>query len=353
MKQNFGFSEYQPENSSNNERTEQELLDSELDKDVHLKDKNSSKNAFDTARAFFAKYGLLKKAAVGTAAVESILGAYTGMNENIEAAIPQVTEIMPKVSVIEVADSTFQKPLKVTLEKMKYTVEDKSKSLNDYSEFVTVAKFIDELGSEEDEALQSFEDIKEKSDEEAEASVDLNNQITVGGEGGKNIDPVTTAIDCKVREIEKQTLPDSIVDTFKDGNYKTVEAIEDLLLYRVYGGNSEKQGCFLTTEKPVDRLYSKMESALLQEWKNTREYYCEVYISKGTKMNIGKVGEQKTLDNASLPGGADQIIVSREFAGDKSNFGESVELSFSSEYLQFSRRADLMYPLNLPASTQN
>lgn len=149
-----------------------------------------------------------------------------------------------------------------------------------------------------------------------------------------------TSIDDKVKELPKAALPISVQDTFHGRNYRTVETTEDLTLYRVYGGNTNKQGSYLTTQLPVDKMDTKIESALLPEWKNTREYYCEVEVPKGTTLNIGKVGEQRTIDNTLLKGGADQILVSPDFADQPKHFKEQHQLNFGGNYHNFEKKAN-------------
>ena len=42
----------------------------------------------------------------------------------------------------------------------------------------------------------------------------------------------------KFKEINKQALPDWIVESFEGGNYKTVMTQEDIIVYRVFGGKA-------------------------------------------------------------------------------------------------------------------
>ncbi|MBW3199341.1 hypothetical protein KUV36_16570 [Marinobacter hydrocarbonoclasticus] len=63
-----------------------------------------------------------------------------------------------------------------------------------------------------------------------------------------------------------------------------------------------------------NRIQSKIDSALLPEWKNSREYEAEIIIPKGTKLDIGKVAPQ-TIDETGtvLKGGADQVLLPRDW----------------------------------------
>lgn len=163
-----------------------------------------------------------------------------------------------------------------------------------------------------------------------------------------------TAIDNKVIELPQQKLPSEIQNTFRGGNYRTVEAAEDLTLYRVYGEGAGKQGCYLTTQLPTDRMSVKIEAALPTKvegvmtnngfeesarWNNSREYYCEVDVPKGTIMNIGKVAEQYTADNHILKGGADQVLVSPQFAAEPKHYKNEQCLGFAGNYKEFSDKA--------------
>ena len=150
-----------------------------------------------------------------------------------------------------------------------------------------------------------------------------------------------TFIDDKVVETWHEHLSKDIRSSFLDGQYRTVITTEDIILYRVYGGHSGKQGAFLTTEKPVDRTYTKVTSALLPEWRNTKEYYCEVQVPKGTVINIGKAASQRTSTGAILKGGGDQVVVSPTFVSHASNYGnEYVFSNFGEGYRQFDRIAN-------------
>lgn len=149
-----------------------------------------------------------------------------------------------------------------------------------------------------------------------------------------------TAIESFVKEIEKQELEKDIpIESFKNEDYRTVVATNDITLYRVFSDEGHKCGRYLTTEIPKDRMASKLDSSLAPQWHNTREYYCEVNVPKGTVMQIGKVAEQKTLAGEKLPGGADQIVVSSAFSNEKQHYGESKPLGFIDRYLEFEKKA--------------
>ena len=99
------------------------------------------------------------------------------------------------------------------------------------------------------------------------------------------------------------------MDTFKDGNYRTVVTNEDIIVYRSFGYNAEAGGVFATSEPAVNRIKTKVDCAILPEWKNSLKYEAEIVIPKGTTLNIGRVGEQYTISGTKLIGNADQILL--------------------------------------------
>ena len=89
----------------------------------------------------------------------------------------------------------------------------------------------------------------------------------------KNVSDVKTSIDDKVTDIPTKELSERDKNSFKDGEYRTVVTDEPITVYRVYGGNSNPDGNFATTEKPFDALSTKMDSAIKPEWRNSKQYY--------------------------------------------------------------------------------
>ena len=59
----------------------------------------------------------------------------------------------------------------------------------------------------------------------------------------------------------------------------------------------------------LNRVQTKVDSAILPEWKNTLRYEAEIVIPKGTTLNIGRVGEQFTMSGTRLAGDADQFLL--------------------------------------------
>jgi len=119
-----------------------------------------------------------------------------------------------------------------------------------------------------------------------------------------------TKIDSKVIEVKKANLPDFIEATYTDGYYRTVETLEDVKVYRTYGGKANQGGAYATTSPASTRIDAKIDTALLPEWGNSRKYEIEITIPKGQQLNIGKVAPQ-TIESTGtvLSGGADQILL--------------------------------------------
>ena len=119
-----------------------------------------------------------------------------------------------------------------------------------------------------------------------------------------------TLLDSKVKIVDKAKLPNWIGESFTDSNYRTVITTEEITLYRTFGGYSDAGGGFVTTTPASNRIQAKIDTALLPEWKNTRQYEAVIKIPKGVELNIGKVAPQ-TINSSGfiLKGGADQVLL--------------------------------------------
>ena len=127
------------------------------------------------------------------------------------------------------------------------------------------------------------------------------------------VDPLGLSRKCslqnKYKEIDKQNLPGWIKDSFKNGEYKTVVTTEDITLYRVFGGYAKIDGSFVSSSPALNRIQSKIDSALLPEWKNTRQFEAVIKVPKGTTLQVGKVEKQTMLSGSILEGGTDQVLL--------------------------------------------
>lgn len=121
----------------------------------------------------------------------------------------------------------------------------------------------------------------------------------------------------KVRPVQRLLLDAADAATFAGARYSTVVAVRDLVLYRCYGAGAGKQGRFLSTVRPSDRLFSKMGLALPLQWKNNCTLYCTVFIPAGTVFQVGQVAAQATASGSEagvqdLPGGMTQVLLSQQ-----------------------------------------
>jgi len=125
----------------------------------------------------------------------------------------------------------------------------------------------------------------------------------------------STAIDDKVTVIDKdESLPDWVKESFTDSEYRTVKTNEDMYLYRVYGGNAQPGGAFVSTMPVDNKIQAKTDLALLPQWKNTRVEEAIIKVPKGTVLNIGKVAPQTNPASGTiLQGGADQVLMPRDW----------------------------------------
>ncbi|MEB6548557.1 hypothetical protein MXL46_05475 [Heyndrickxia sporothermodurans] len=134
----------------------------------------------------------------------------------------------------------------------------------------------------------------------------------VGGKGidnGVNFGRYSTCIDDKVKVIEKENLPGWISESFTDCNYRTVINEENITFYRTFGGGAKANGSFVTTSPAGNRINAKINTALVPDWKNTREYEAVIEVPKGQILNIGRVEKQYTKTGALLVGDGDQVLL--------------------------------------------
>ncbi len=97
------------------------------------------------------------------------------------------------------------------------------------------------------------------------------------------VDPLglsACALKGKYNEVDKADLPGWIKDSFTNGEYKTVKTMEDVDLYRVFGGNAKIDGSFVSTSPALNKIQAKIDSALLPEWKNTRQFEATITVPK-------------------------------------------------------------------------
>lgn len=137
----------------------------------------------------------------------------------------------------------------------------------------------------------------------------------LGFKSGSTNQKYKTDLIGKVREIEKDTLPDGIVSSFKDGIYRTYITTEEIYLYRTYGrGYSENKGArwngsYASTEFAESRIDVKIRLALKPEWFNTRLAEEKILVPVGTKISVGVVAPVILNTGTVLEGGAEQVLL--------------------------------------------
>jgi hypothetical protein len=108
-------------------------------------------------------------------------------------------------------------------------------------------------------------------------------------------------------------LPTDIATNFRGGVYTERVLSEDLIVYRIYGGNAEKVRPWFTTIKPQGPAQAQIDLALNPQWGNTATTITTVKIPKGTTIYEGFAGQQIIVkpggDTFTLQGGGIQIYV--------------------------------------------
>lgn len=297
-------------------------------------EKKSPKEILAKARALYERnrskvHDGVKKAGVAVSVVSALA-------RPMEAEQPKknrsASEFYPQTSISGAVDSTWKK-------------KDVPTYLSDV------------IQGEGNDIANQYEHILEKRQERIEEEKDALKEEKKSSEAGD--DPKSKKFEDKIQEIDREPLSKENADSFLNGEYRTVVTTEDMVLYRVYGGGSTKEGnpntdsVFLTSHEPKDRILEKTDSALTNKWQgeytkpdgstdkklpNTREYYCEVYVPKGTRMNIGKVAPQETSGGQILEGGGEQIIAHREGL----KFGKEHSLDFWGNYDVFEGKAKII-----------
>ena len=114
--------------------------------------------------------------------------------------------------------------------------------------------------------------------------------------------------------IKKGPLKDSVANSFSGATYTKYVLKEDTIIYRVYVGEAEKIGRYLSRTSQEGSLQSQLDLALLPEWGNTAEKLTEVVVPKGTIVYEGTAAPQNILDSkgniiGTLQGGGNQIYI--------------------------------------------
>jgi hypothetical protein len=108
-------------------------------------------------------------------------------------------------------------------------------------------------------------------------------------------------------------LPDDVARTFSSGTYTQNVLAEDTIFYRVYGGNVEKVGSYMSRTPQNGGMQSQIDLALNPEWGNTTTHVTKVIVPKGTITYEGIAAPQSINGGTgSLLGGGNQVYIPRE-----------------------------------------
>lgn len=137
----------------------------------------------------------------------------------------------------------------------------------------------------------------------------------LGFKSGSTNQKFRTDLKDKVIETKLDTLPNGIVSSFMNGEYKTYITVEEIVLYRTYGRGYSKNrgaswnGSYASTEFAESRIDVKIRLALKPEWVNTRLVEEKILVPIGTKINVGVVAPVILDTGTVLDGGAKQVLL--------------------------------------------
>ena len=126
---------------------------------------------------------------------------------------------------------------------------------------------------------------------------------------GTSSNRYTTLIDDYVDEIAKEELPQWIIDSYLDANYRTVRNNAEIELFRDFGNDAFANGSFATTIPNA----SRNDLALHPSFNNSMRFKATIKVPPGRSLNIGKVGPYPPGSPDALSGGADQILVEMDY----------------------------------------
>ncbi|GCD83033.1 hypothetical protein PTHTG4_20960 [Parageobacillus thermoglucosidasius] len=244
----------------------------------------------------------------GKAAVKGAKEAATAAD--VSKLVPQMKYVLRYDKMMSVFQAAYLQVVKAPITK---TLRYFKKQWNDLLASVSSVQWQPALAGIGPASRAWMSKAKEGVKETAINMIGKTGDEVVGkGTGKKTVEKgkdYSTRIDNQVEGIEKMPLPSSIATTFKDSNYRTVITKENITVYRVFGGHADAGGTFATTSPAVNRIQTKIDLALLPEWKNTRNYEAVIEVPKGTILNIGRAEKQVTKTGSILKGDADQILL--------------------------------------------
>lgn len=130
----------------------------------------------------------------------------------------------------------------------------------------------------------------------------------------------------KLQVIDKIIYDETITGSFKNGEYNSYITLDDLILYRIFGQfksnisdtikGARANGAFVSTEFAESLIDAKQRLALDPSWMNTKVYEAKILLPKGSEISFGIVAPIVTKSGTVLEGGADQILLPKDWSED-------------------------------------
>jgi len=136
-----------------------------------------------------------------------------------------------------------------------------------------------------------------------------------------------TVLEGNVEECKQNTeLPEWLISSFANKVYHTYVTKVPLYFYRVFGQiaasnhpsatikGARSLGAFATTEFAESRCDAKLRLALKPQWLNTQMYEEKILLPANQTITVGIVASVPLLNGELLPGGAEQIILPKDWS---------------------------------------
>ena len=126
----------------------------------------------------------------------------------------------------------------------------------------------------------------------------------------------------KLQGVKKDPLDSDLASTFLNKQYHTCKTLDELILYRVFGlycrtngkvDGARSSGGFASTEFAESLIDAKLRLALKPKWFSTKAYEEKILLPKGSIINVGIVAPVTLETGTVLPGGADQILLPKNW----------------------------------------
>lgn len=136
-----------------------------------------------------------------------------------------------------------------------------------------------------------------------------------------------TILEGNVVDAEQEAiLPEWLANSFENKTYHTFITKVPLFLYRIFGQiaasnhpaaaikGARSLGVFASTEFAESRCDAKLRLALKPQWLNTQMYEEKILLPANQTIIVGKVASVPLLNGELLPGGAEQVILPKDWS---------------------------------------